>query len=111
MGKADGADVPRDRHSAQLDFLASLHFPVSGERDVVKGVEGLLGYYARIGLHRASLPFEIDGVVYKVNDLASQERLGFVSRAPRFAVAHKFPAQEERPRCWTSTSRWGAPAR
>jgi len=95
MGKADGADVPRDRHSAQLDFLASLHFPVAGERDVVKGVEGLLGYYARIGLHRASLPFEIDGVVYKVNDLASQERLGFVSRAPRFAVAHKYPAQEE----------------
>ncbi|HEY5930718.1 MAG TPA: NAD-dependent DNA ligase LigA, partial [Burkholderiales bacterium] len=95
MGKADGADVPRDRHSAQLDFLASLHFPVAGERDVVKGVEGLLGYYARIGLHRASLPFEIDGVVYKVNDLARQERLGFVSRAPRFAVAHKYPAQEE----------------
>ncbi len=95
MGKAEGADVPRDRHSAQLDYLASLHFPVAGERDVVKGVEGLLGYYARIGQRRAGLPFEIDGVVYKVNDLASQERLGFVSRAPRFAVAHKYPAQEE----------------
>jgi len=95
MGKAEGADVPRDRHSAQLDYLASLHFPVAGERDVVKGVDGLLGYYARIGQRRAGLPFEIDGVVYKVNDLASQERLGFVSRAPRFAVAHKYPAQEE----------------
>ena len=95
MGKAEGADVPRERHSAQLDYLASLHFPVAGERDVVKGVEGLLGYYERIGQRRAGLPYEIDGVVYKVNDLASQERLGFVSRAPRFAVAHKYPAQEE----------------
>ncbi|HEX7811595.1 MAG TPA: NAD-dependent DNA ligase LigA [Burkholderiales bacterium] len=95
IGAAEGAGVPRDRHSTQLDFLASLRFPVAGERDVVKGVEGLLGYYARIGQLRPRLPFEIDGVVYKVNELARQERLGFVSRAPRFAVAHKYPAQEE----------------
>ncbi len=95
IGKAEGADVPRDRHSGQLDYLESLRFPVAGERDVVTGVAGLLGYYGRIGSLRASLPFEIDGVVYKVNDLASQVHLGFVSRAPRFAVAHKYPAQEE----------------
>lgn len=95
IGKADGGDVPHDRHSNQLDYLESLHFPVAAERDVVKGVGGLLGYYNRIGSLRANLPFEIDGVVYKVNDLASQARLGFVSRAPRFAVAHKYPAAEE----------------
>ena len=95
IGKAEGGDVPRDRHSGQLDYLESLRFPVAGERDVVTGVAGLLGYYGRIGSLRASLPFEIDGVVYKVNDLAGQAHLGFVSRAPRFAVAHKYPAQEE----------------
>ncbi len=95
IGKAEGGDVPRDRHSGQLDYLESLRFPVAGERAVVTGVSGLLAYYGRIGGLRASLPFEIDGVVYKVNDLASQQHLGFVSRAPRFAVAHKYPAQEE----------------
>jgi DNA ligase (NAD+) len=84
-----------ERHSAQLDFLQSLHFPVSGERQIVRGVSGLLGYYGRIADRRPRLPYEIDGVVYKVNDLAMQERLGFVSRAPRFAIAHKYPAQEE----------------
>ena len=60
----------------------------------MRGLAGLLGYYRRMGARRAALPFEIDGVVYKVNDLAQQERLGFVSRAPRFAIAHKFPAEE-----------------
>ncbi len=64
------------------------------ERAVVRGLAGLLGYYRRMGERRDGLPFEIDGVVYKVNDLALQERLGFVSRAPRFAIAHKFPAEE-----------------
>lgn len=95
IGKAEGGEVPRDRHSGQLDYLESLRFPVAAERAVVTGVAGLLEYYGRIGSVRASLPFEIDGVVYKVNDLASQVHLGFVSRAPRFAVAHKYPAQEE----------------
>jgi DNA ligase (NAD+) len=61
---------------------------------VVRGVAGLLGYYQAIGERRAQLPFDIDGVVYKVNDIAAQQRLGFVSRAPRFAVAHKYPAEE-----------------
>jgi DNA ligase (NAD+) len=60
----------------------------------VRALEGLLGYYHDIGARRASLPYEIDGVVYKVNDLKLQEQLGFVSRAPRFALAHKFPAEE-----------------
>ncbi len=93
VGSADGA--PDDTHSHQLDYLESFHLPVTRERDVVEGVQGLLRYYRAIGERRPALPFEIDGVVYKINDLRRQARLGFVSRAPRFAVAHKFPAQEE----------------
>ncbi len=82
------------RYGETMDFLAALRFPVCSERKVVRGVEGLLGYYQDIGARRDSLPYEIDGVVYKVDDLRQQEQLGFVSRAPRWAVAHKFPAQE-----------------
>ncbi|MFA5242286.1 MAG: NAD-dependent DNA ligase LigA [Sulfuricella sp.] len=81
-------------HSEAMDFLAALHFPLCPERKVVQGVSGLLEYYRAIGVTRDSLPYEIDGVVYKVNSLAQQAQLGFVSRAPRWAVAHKFPAQE-----------------
>lgn len=81
--------------SALLDFLQTLGFVVAKQREVVRGAVGVLAYYAQINAARASLPFEIDGVVYKVNSLAQQEALGYVSRAPRFAVAHKFPAQEE----------------
>jgi DNA ligase (NAD+) len=80
--------------SELLDRLAALHLPVTRERAVVRGVEGLLDYYRRIGDRRERLPYQIDGVVYKVNDLAQQERLGFVARAPRFALAHKFAAEE-----------------
>ena len=94
-GVGSAADVPDDTHSHQLDYLESLRVPVTRERDVVEGVQGLLRYYRAVGERRLALPFEIDGVVYKVDDLRSQARLGFVSRAPRFAVAHKFPAQEE----------------
>jgi DNA ligase (NAD+) len=82
-------------HSQALDRLEALGFPVCAERGVVHGAEGLLEYYARIGALRAKLPYAIDGVVYKVNRLDWQERLGYVSRAPRFALAHKYPAEEQ----------------
>ena len=81
-------------HSALLDWYASLGLPVCRERAVVQGATGLLQFYADIGAKRAQLPYEIDGVVYKVDRLDQQLQLGFVSRAPRFALAHKFPAQE-----------------
>jgi DNA ligase (NAD+) len=87
------ADWPT--HSVGLDRLAKLGFPVCKERDVVPDVEGLLAYYARIGKMRERLPYAIDGVVYKVNRLDWQERVGYVSRAPRFALAHKYPAEEQ----------------
>ena len=95
LGRHSGSHVPRDHHSRQLDYLAALGFPVSRQRRVVSGLAGLLGYYRDIERQRAELPFEIDGVVYKVDDLRRQELLGHVSRAPRFAVAHKFAAAEE----------------
>ena len=95
IGAVRGGRVPDDLHSRQLDYLAHLRFPVARQRNVVSGVEGLLSYYRDVGATRQSLPFEIDGVVYKVDSLDAQRQLGFVSRAPRFAVAHKFPAQEE----------------
>ena len=82
-------------HSEALDRLAKLGFPVCKERDTVGGVDGVLGYYARIGKMRERLPYAIDGVVYKVNRLDWQQQLGFVSRAPRFALAHKYPAEEQ----------------
>ena len=82
-------------HSAALDRLEKLGFPVCEERDVVPDVECLLKYYAKIGRLRDKLPYAIDGVVYKVNRLDWQERIGFVSRAPRFALAHKYPAEEQ----------------
>jgi DNA ligase (NAD+) len=81
-------------HTEALDWLAEAGVPVSNERHVVHGVQGLLRFYASLQQRRASLAYEIDGVVYKVNSIEQQERLGFVSRAPRFAVAHKFPAEE-----------------
>src|SRR5436190_6182417 len=81
-------------HAESLDRLAEIGFPVSGERRVVRGVDGMLAYYHEIDGKRAALPFDIDGVVYKVNDLSAQNSLGFVSRAPRYAIAHKFAAEE-----------------
>lgn len=95
---AYGTDVAASglytRHSETLDALTQWGFPVTRERRVVIGSTGLLAYFSDIGAHRAQLPFDIDGVVYKVNLLAAQNTLGFVSRAPRFALAHKFPAEE-----------------
>jgi len=84
-----------DTHSATLGQLREWGFPVSAESSVVKGAEGLLDYYARIGNKRDRLAFDIDGVVYKLDDNAGQREMGFVSRAPRWAIAHKFPAQEQ----------------
>ena len=92
---AGGPDAHRSgRHSEVLERLRELGFPVARERETVEGVAGLLGYYRRLGERRATLPFDIDGVVYKVDDLEQQRALGYVSRAPRFAIAHKFPAEE-----------------
>ena len=82
-------------HSAMLARLEELGFPVSRDRRVVNGVEGLLAFYRDMGAKRDRLPYAIDGVVYKVNRLDWQEKLGFVSRAPRFALAHKYPAEEQ----------------
>ncbi|MDP2788214.1 MAG: NAD-dependent DNA ligase LigA [Pseudomonadota bacterium] len=84
-----------ETHAAVMDSLAELHLPVSSERSVVHGVDGLMRYFHALGARRDSLPFDIDGAVYKVNRLADQAALGFVARAPRFAIAHKYPAQEE----------------
>lgn len=81
-------------HAEAMQYLADLRFPVSDLRAVKSGAQGLREYYAEIGEKRHQLPFDIDGVVYKVNDFSLQADLGFVSRAPRWAVAHKFPAEE-----------------
>lgn len=93
IGALDGAEMPPS-HSALLDWYSQLGLPVCKERGVVKGAAGLLEFFRGIGSKRPQLPYEIDGVVYKVNRLLQQQTLGFVSRAPRFALAHKFPAEE-----------------
>jgi len=93
IGETSGAALP-GKHSALLDWLAELGMPVAKERAVVIGVAGLMDFYRKLGAGRAELPYDIDGVVYKVDDIRAQEELGFVSRAPRFALAHKFPAEE-----------------
>ncbi|MGH8722915.1 MAG: NAD-dependent DNA ligase LigA, partial [Burkholderiales bacterium] len=93
VGEAPGA---RWRTQSEiLERLAALGFPVVRDRAVVRGVDGMLAYYAQLGKKRAQLPFAIDGVVYKVNRLDWQERLGYVARAPRFALAHKYAAEEQ----------------
>jgi DNA ligase (NAD+) len=93
IGVLEGVPMPAS-HSALLDWFCELGMPVSKERAVVKGCEGMLAYYRDIGQRRSTLPYDIDGVVYKVNRVEDQQQLGFVSRAPRFALAHKFPAEE-----------------
>ena len=93
IGAVEGVDLP-GTHAALMDWLETLGFPVARQRSVVHGAKGLHGYYQRIGTERLTLPYDIDGVVYKVNRLDQQQALGFVSRAPRFAIAHKFPAEE-----------------
>ena len=94
VGVVEGAELP-GTHSATLQRLRDWGFPVSDRSEVVAGTAGLLDYYRRMGVARESLPFDIDGVVYKLDDYAGQREMGFVSRAPRWAIAHKFPAQEQ----------------
>ena len=81
-------------HEELLNVYIKLGLPVCPERRVMKSVVEILNFYNEVGAKRDSLPYDIDGVVYKVNSFAEQAKLGFVSRAPRFALAHKFPAQE-----------------
>ena len=94
LGETQGWTLPAT-HAQVLDALAGCGFPVCKHRVVVSGPQGLIDFHAHIEARRAALPYDIDGVVYKVNALAQQRTLGFVSREPRWAVAHKYPAQEE----------------
>lgn len=94
-GAAEASPLPEKSHGAMLDWLASLGLPVNVKHNLrATGAEGLMAFYAKVGALRASLPYDIDGVVYKVDSLPAQKLLGFVARAPRFALAHKFPAEE-----------------
>ncbi len=93
VGEVVGLTLPPTQ-GGLMDLLLALHFPVAPERAVVQGVAGLLQYFERMGAQRPTLRYDIDGVVYKVDALRHQDALGFLSRAPRFAIAHKFPAQE-----------------
>ena len=93
-GEVDGGQLPAT-HSATLARLAQWGFPVSDLCRVVEGADGLLDYYRDIGARRDGLAFDIDGVVYKLDDREGQREMGFVARAPRWAIAHKFPAQEQ----------------
>ncbi|MEO7432168.1 MAG: NAD-dependent DNA ligase LigA [Dokdonella sp.] len=94
VGVVEGGALPTT-HSATLAKFREWGVPVSALVDTAHGVAGCLAYYARIGAERDTLPFDIDGVVYKVDDYADQRELGFVGRTPRWAIAHKFPAQEQ----------------
>ena len=87
-------EIPGDSYSGVMEVIRSYGLPVSPELKVVSGLQGCLDYFAAMSEKRDSLDYEIDGVVFKVNDLEQQQRLGYVSRAPRWAIARKFPAQE-----------------
>ncbi len=94
LGEVQGWEQPAT-HSATLDALAAFGVPVCADRAVAQGAAGLVDFHRRMGEKRDALPFDIDGVVYKVNRIELQKRLGFVTREPRWAVAHKYPAQEQ----------------
>lgn len=94
LGRVDGAVLP-NTHSAILNLFSRWGFKINPEMKVVNGIEGCLEYYDNLAQKRNDLAYEIDGIVFKVDDINFQQQLGFVSRAPRWAIAHKFPAQEE----------------
>src|SRR3954468_5680010 len=94
LGEFSGWQVPH-RHSEVLNALEKFGVPVDKDRSVVRGADGLVAYHREIGERRDRLPFGIDGVVYKVNSLKLQQQLGFRTREPRWAVAHKYAAEEE----------------
>jgi DNA ligase (NAD+) len=94
LGEVQGFEVPAT-HALMLDALADMGLPVSADRAVVQGAAGLMAFHADVGGRRDALPFDIDGIVYKVNSRALQAQLGFKTREPRWAVAHKYPAQEQ----------------
>lgn len=94
VGNTQHLKLPQ-HHNEILDLLLSFGLRVVAQRKVVQGLGGLQAYHQQLLAQRAELPFEIDGVVYKVNQIALQQEIGYVSRAPRFAIAYKFPAQEE----------------
>ncbi|OZI61697.1 NAD-dependent DNA ligase LigA [Bordetella genomosp. 11] len=94
-GVRQAATLPRESHSAMLDWLAELGLPINTQHNrKATGADGLLAFYARVAKLRPTLAYDIDGVVYKVDSLPAQKVLGFVARAPRFALAHKYPAEE-----------------
>ena len=95
LGEVSDERALPGEHSAIIERLGDWELPVCPQRAVVFGPDGCLGYYAGIGVQRAALAYDIDGVVYKVDRLDWQRRLGFVARAPRWASAHKYPAQEQ----------------
>jgi len=94
VGRVDGGSMP-NRHSSILDYLQEWGLNICPEGKVVIGIKGCLEFYTSISKRRDALSYDIDGVVYKVDRLDYQQKLGYIARAPRWAIAHKFPAQEE----------------
>jgi DNA ligase (NAD+) len=93
VGFVDGGHLPR-RHGELLERLRDWGFKVCPQARVVESIDACLDYYRDMAIERARLPYQIDGVVYKVDDIEAQVELGFISRAPRWAIAHKFAAEE-----------------
>jgi len=93
IGRSEGIDLPGGQFE-RMQYLRSIGFPVSPYIECVEGAEGCIDYYRKILSQRDSLPFDIDGVVFKLDDIQQQQQAGFVSKAPRWAIAYKFPAQE-----------------